>query len=287
MKKLVNIILPLIILTIISSCEQETNVVFPPYEPKIVVNGLISDQEPSLVVLSQSTASQDTGFIPFITRASVQVLSSNGSLYDNLTYDAFQGGFVGSKAALQNAEYQIRVNYEDQEVRGTTRLTPGVPINTFKYQDSVGLDSSGFPLGELTLEFTDVVGQDNYYRINMYYYDDIRQSFQVFDLNEDAFLNARAEETEKGFVFDDLSFNGRSQTISVPVPFGFTSPTAPYKFLVRLESLNNDLAQYEKSRELYFNSIGGLFSEPIDLYSNIRGGLGIFGGSSLSTDTLR
>lgn len=268
------------------SCTQIEDVVLPPYKPQIVVNGLISDQEPTLVKLSQSISSLDTNVIPIITRASVQLYDESGALFDNLSYNGFDGGFVGTKTVQKGQRYRLRVNYESKELNATTELTSGAFIRDIFYNDSTGLDTAGFNLGEVSFSFTDIQGQDNFYRVNVFYYDIVRQSFEVLDLRTDEFINARATRTDDGYIFSDETFRGDEITIRAEVPFGFVDNSAPFKFYIKLEALNRDLSLYEESRELYRQSRESLFSEPVDLYSNIQGGLGIFGGASLDQDTL-
>lgn len=288
MKKINNIffILCLAMTMTLQNCTQTETIVLPPYREQVVINGLISDKEPTLIKLSKSISSLDTNAIPSITRASVQVYDESNVLFDNLSYNAFAGGFVGTKPALQNVKYNLRVNYESKEVRSSTILAAGTNISAFNYIDSIGLDTSGFKIGEVSFTFSDIPGQDNFYRLNLYYYDNVRQSFEAYDLSSDIFIDAQANRTDDGYIFGDESFNGSSITISAEVPFGFIDNSAPYKFYVKLEALNRDLSLYEQSRELYRQSAGGLFTEPVDLYSNVNGGLGIFGGSTVDKDTL-
>lgn len=276
------------LLMIFSSCIQEVPVNLPTYQEKIVVNGLISDSDPTRIQVSKSISSLDTNFIPSIDQASVRLFDENGSLFDVLVYNSFQGGFIGTKIAKRNIEYTLKVNVQGKELEGSTRITGGTQIYDFNFVDSVGIDTSLFPIGEVSFTFNDLAGQDNFYRLNLEYFDNIKKEFQALDMSESIFLDAEGELTEGGYIFDDNSFRGQPQTISVPVPFGFVdAQNGDYLFRVNLEALNADYTSYEKSRKLYNESFGGFFTEPVDLYSNIRRGLGIFGGVAVSRDTLK
>lgn len=277
----------MLLLGVMNGCTQTEKIELPLYKPQVVINGLISDKAPAFIKLSESISSLDTNAVPVITRASVQIFDQSNVLFDNLSYDAFSGGFVGTKLAKLNVKYGLRVNVQNKEVTSSTILAAGTNITSFIFNDSIGLDTSGFKLGEVSFTFNDIPGQDNFYRVNLYYYDAIRQSFETFDLNNNEFINSQATKTDDGFIFGDESFSGSNITIDVEVPFGFVDDNAPFKFYVKLEALNRDLSLYEQSREIYRQARGGLFSEPVDLYSNISGGLGVFGGSSIDRDTLR
>jgi len=259
----------------------------PPYNEKVVVNGLISDSDLTKIRVSKSISSLDTSFIPSISLASVRLFEENGALYDVLSYNSFEGGFIGTKVAQKNVDYTIKVNYQGTELEGTTRITGGTQVYNLNFVDSVAVDSSFFPIGEVSFTFNDLPGQDNFYRLNVEYFDNIKKEFQALDMSENLFLDAEGELTDKGYIFDDNSFRGKPQTISVRVPFGFVDvQNGDYLFRVNLEALNSDYTSYEKSRRLYDESFGGFFTEPVELYSNIKRGLGIFGGVAVSRDTL-
>lgn len=271
----------------LQSCYQEVRVDLPPYKQQIVVNGLISDKDVTRIQVSRSISSLDTGNINFITQASVQLYDENNVLYEVLSYNSFSGGFIGTKPAISNRTYTIKVNTGGKEVTGSTRITSGSQINNLRYIDSVGVDSSGFPIGQVEFTFNDIGGQDNFYRLNVEYFDDIKKEFFALDMSQNVFLDAQGDLTDNGYVFDDESFRGQAKTIAIDVPFGLVNKNGDFLFRVSLEALNQDYTLYEKSRRLYNRSFGGFFTEPVDLYSNIKSGLGIFGGVSVSRDTLR
>jgi len=272
---------------LLTSCVQEVPVDLPSYEEKIVINGLISNLDKTEVRLSSSISSLDTGFIPTINQAGVRLFDENNNLFDVLTYNAFEGGFIGTKAANKDVSYTIKVNYKGKELEGTTRISGSTQVYNFNYVDSVAVDTSLFPIGEVSFTFNDIPGQDNYYRLKMEYFDNVKKEFQALDMSENLFLDAEGELVDDKYVFDDQSFNGKPQTIAIRVPFGFIDAVnGDYLFRVNLEVLNPDYTLYEKSRQLYDRSFGGVFTEPVDLYSNVKRGLGIFGGVAVSRDTL-
>ena len=83
------------------------------------------------------------------------------------------------------------------------------------------------------------------------------------------------------------TFNGAIKKLNFEVPYGYIENNAPYKFVIILETLNEDYSRYENSRSLYNQRTGTPFSESVELYSNIKGGLGIFAGANVSRDTLK
>lgn len=277
----------LILTLFLISCTKTVILDLPPYQPRIVVNGLISDNDSARVQVSRSISSADTNTMPFIINAVVRILDENGNLFEQLTYRPFLGKYVGTKPVLRGARYSISVKVGDDEATASTRISENAKLDFFTYAENVSIDSSGFPVGEVSFGFTDLISQDNFYRLNMHYFDELTQTFKVLNLADDEFIDAQAELTTGGQLFNDRTFRGKQQRISLPVPFGLVSKTAPYLFRVSLEVLNDDYTKYEISRRLYNNSNGLLANEPVEIFSNIKNGIGIFGGSALARDTLK
>ncbi len=287
MLRKVNLILLILGALLLTNCSKEIPINLPPYIEKIVVNGLMSDLEGSLVKISKSKSSTDTNNINAITNASVQLYTENNQLFEVLTYNSFESGYKGSKLALPGSSYTIKVLYQNFEATATTKIGTKTNLSNSIYIDSIGIDSSGFPLGELSFSFSDLGTEDNYYRLNVSYWDNSLKIFAILNLDDNFFINTQSEKTKNGYVFSDRTFSGVTQTLKFTVPFGFVAIGGDYKFLISLQTLNNDFTKYERSRELYNNAINSPFAEPVFIYSNIKGGLGIFGGSSLSRDTLK
>jgi len=271
----------------LSACVREVEVKLPPYQSKIVVNGLISDKDVTRVQVSSSISSLDTNPVNYIYDGTAQLYNEQNALYDVLNYDAFSSGYIGTKPAIAGVFYTLKVNVKGEQVIGITRILAGTKINNLAYKDMVRIDSSGLPIGELSFTFNDDGSVENYYRLNILYYDNTRAEFKALGIKDNYFLVREAEQTNSGYVFKDRSFNGAIQKLDFDVPFGFVDANAPYKFVVSLEVLNEDYSKYENSRSLYNQRTGTPFSESVDLYSNIKGGLGIFAGASVSRDTLK
>lgn len=269
------------------SCTREVAVNLPPYSSKIVVNGLISDKDVSKVQISSSISSLDTNPINYIYDGTAQLYNEQDVLYDILSYDAFSSGYIGTKPVVPGVFYTLKVNVKGKQVIGTTRILAGAKIMNLAYQDMVRMDSTGLPIGEVSFSFNDDGSIENYYRLNVLYYDNTRSEFKALDIKDNYFLVIEAEQTNSGFVFKDRTFNGAIKKLNFEVPYGYIENNAPYKFVIILETLNEDYSRYENSRSLYNQRTGTPFSESVELYSNIKGGLGIFAGANVSRDTLK
>jgi len=93
-------------------------------------------------------------------------------------------------------------------------------------------------------------------------------------------------------IFSDDLFNGKTYSLSFSStqyiyklrPMYKNQIRSPYKTIVHisLQSISKDFYLYLKSRVAATNSGDSFFSEPIQIYNNITGGIGIFGSYTSS-----
>jgi hypothetical protein len=89
------------------------------------------------------------------------------------------------------------------------------------------------------------------------------------------------------FISDEI-FNGENYILSTQIamfPDNFNYyPNMPVVF--KLYSLSYDTYAFYKSAYLYQKNLDNPFSEPVIIYSNIKNGIGIFAGMSVSVDSI-
>jgi len=155
--------------------------------------------------------------------------------------------------------------------------------------------------GERSLKFTYWVGSldGNKTEYNMYYY----MMQDVFFSTDELFADNRLASNFGGWpayfsnVFDNSKLNGGSRTFVVDSPKIPASgrstlsgdelweeeiPSVPARVMVELQAISPELYRYLKSVELYRVTENDAFSEPVQIYSNVENGWGIFGSLSSS-----
>lgn len=90
------------------------------------------------------------------------------------------------------------------------------------------------------------------------------------------------EASERRFLFSDELFNGRTYTMTFS--FDIYDYDVPYDFKMhplqlRVASFSKDLYRYQRTKEASYSNIDFL-SEPVQIYCNIDGGIGIFAASA-------
>ncbi len=153
----------------ILSCEKEIDIELQENEPKLVVEGVIENDQFAYVTLSTSTpyfaeVDQSTFRNMFVTDALVTV--SDGIQTDTLIFDTvpfyppfrFQGKKIKGQA---NTTYSLRIEYKNEIYTSSTKILNPIPLDSVKYQYRGASDS----LGLIRLYANDPKSQVNYYKV--------------------------------------------------------------------------------------------------------------------------
>ena len=152
---------------------------------------------------------------------------------------------------------------------------------------SGGLDTSGNPADKLAVSFKDVSGVNNYYKINLYYFNNSISNWVPLTVPRTdpslAGYNSIVQ-NDGGILFSDDLFNGKLKTITMNVSLGYVINNLGDKYKITLSSISEDLFLYYKSlqraqdaKEINFQ---GGYNNAVVIHSNIDGGLGIIGTQS-------
>jgi hypothetical protein len=161
------------------------------------------------------------------------------------------------------------------------------------------------------IKFQDPESVKNYYRLQgallHYVYADNSEEYKLFPIKMNDIVFGNGEmggigtdmATSDYGEFNDILFDGKSYTITSEfqaednfqkeVSPNNTYDRVPVKreLIIELESLSESYYKYLSSRSLRNSSFGGgFFSEPVQIFSNIKGGIGILGGYSVSRFTI-
>jgi hypothetical protein len=271
----------------ISACETKLDLSEISGRNRLVVNSLINDQDKIEIQVSKTIPLGSTAAVEFVNNAVVTISDENGNSVGfsyNVGTDKYENSVFRAGAGKY---YSVSVKAPGFDEVYADMVMPGKAISVpSTWKDSTDLDSSGYPTGTLTVNLNDKSGEANYYRVSLFYYDDITAIWNTLaPITRDAAIENEAIVSEDGsWVFSDKTFNGQQKSISFITPFGYAQGTP--KYLVVTESLNEPYFQYFQSIENY-KAGAGVFGEATPVFSNIRNGVGIWAGSSISRDTIR
>lgn len=270
----------------LAACETELDSSMLTYKPRLVVNSLMtSDQMVWATVNSNIPLADSLGPAP-IENANVVLFDQAGNQYP-MPFNFGQGRYEAAIRPNSGELYEVVANYTNfPQAVGNTTLPKNVNLGATTWVDNTGVDEDGFPTGTLSLKIVDEKQERNYYNVSLYRYDDFIAEWFIISPNfQDKELEAQSISTpDGGFVISDALFNGAVKTFNFTTPFA--SKGQLYKYMVKVQSMNEDYFLYVQSLDQYTQQ-SGIFTEPVSVYSNIEGGLGICAGASVLKDTIR
>ncbi|MDF1560526.1 MAG: DUF4249 domain-containing protein [Bacteroidales bacterium] len=326
MKKLI-IYLPIIVLMLVTAgaCESEIKFKGSEVEPMIVIYSLLNPDSLVTVTIAESHAVFESRYEPRqITNASVR-LYRDGELIETLTYvpvttlpdyypaDRFSRYVSLSHKPVHGSTYRIEVDVDGLESAwGETRLPEPVPVISVDTGSVIIEEYSGEV--KIKVKFRDPADTDNYYRLTAKaltgtYLGNLNEpydpSFPVTVYNSDIGYGALSEPLiapqqeddlfgmylqNDFYLFMDELIDGKEYSLTLA--YSYPGPLAidHYEFIhayFSLHTITKDVYLYLLSYSAQRQTIDNFLAEPVPVYTNITGGLGVVGAVSVSTDTLK
>jgi hypothetical protein len=253
----------------------------PVIDPKIVVNSFFTENSRIKVHLSKSIGILEN-IIPECTDATI-ILRENNIILDTMYY---QSDYYYSHIVAE-----INKNYALEIVApglGTVYCEDIIPEKTILHScicvDSVLIDEDGFTINELILDFADLSGPSFYeVELSAKYVIDNNSTSIWFRKNNDPIITSTGilNYNPKTLIFTDKMFDGKHCSVKI---YFATRTYAEYNLKISFRSVSESYYKYKERQFAYLfsleNDILSGMSEPINLYSNIMGGYGIFAGYS-------
>jgi hypothetical protein len=267
--------------------ELVTDIDFPDQEPKVVVNSFISPADTAAMVLltwSKPISKPNNEKIDFIDHAEVQISDQNGNTAQ-LQYDPERKLYSISTDVFQihaGQNYTLRVD-----------VAGHAPINANAYvpfaNNSLTLEKIDTLPGDwndriiIEYSFTDNPGErENFYTQGAYrqveVYDwenDTTKLHQImmYTIYGDRYISNRDKEGEhfliraEAYIYNNTGWPEEN-------------PDVHHQINILLLTTDEHYYRYHRALENYYPD--DFFSEPVHMYSNIDGGLGVFAGYNRS-----
>jgi len=302
-----------ILLLFAQSCEEYIDYELDSSERKIVLNGFINPNEPVKINLSKSVSAADyIKKVEYISNAKVE-LYENNILVSELIYDEL-GFYISDFKPSENKTYTIKAEAEGfKNVYAQTTVPSSVSILEIN-DDNLNIElytEYGYSQynieGNLIFKFARAQNSNNFFLVNTYtitgniaYNYETNEPVDTLWTKQSLWYNPAIESnttTEylyiydmfEGFVFSD-EFS-KSNFFDVNIAFSsYFSNNSSVNSEKRLyfDAINFDetFFNYLKSKNLYSDNDGNPFSEPVNVYSNVTNGLGLFTAYSIVTDSI-
>lgn len=283
-------IIKLILLTFLFSCSKEIDIPFDEGYQKMVLNSLFSPNEPISINIS-------TSMNILANSESNQLFQKKYNLYEN-------DSLIFSKTTLSDnisgpfpSEGKIyRITVETEEYGNIVAIDTcpkKVLITEAKIEMPIGFDEFGMPISQANITFEDPVNECNYYELIIYQKqgDEIVYCTELSSNDEIIINEGDSDYLPTTIFFSDKIKNGETITLHIKLNLSFIQENGEYlpnETFVILRSISQNYYSYRKYWTRHFynqNKLGDpldvlFLGEPIEMYTNIENGFGIFAGYS-------
>jgi len=302
MKNLLPIFLILSALTL-SNCTKEIEFDAQDIAPRIVVNSLFTNDSIWSAHISRSVGVLETTSYTTIDNASVNIFDDNANLVTTLTHQG--DGLYTSPTGVSpqpNQSYTLEASASGYEsVNATNSIPSAVPI--YQLDTVTSTNNDGETILEATITFQDPPNVSNYYMLEVFvtgmYYDEweqdsieIREPLQIScdDINVETvnrFNFGGFENTYLYLMLKDQNFDGENYSLTFSVINYAELKEMDLFGEIRLVNTSEEYFNYLKSFNMYQRTINNPFATPVQVYSNVNNGMGIFAGGTLTSWTVQ
>lgn len=273
---------------ILFSCRKPLEIEKDFSSTKPVLNCYFSPQDSVFISLTQSMSPLSYSIEKFeiLQNAKIELFENSKQL--NVTF-VFENDFYKA----QNFEpkpkfnYKIKVTTENKEIiEAEDSVINTVPIINMSYEKYT--DEYGYTLYRIFTNFTDPKETTNYYWLNLNVKEKVNSGvfYNVGTIIycSDPILSETNFNRFQYLIFSDKQINGLNYNFTYELFLQYDST----QVIAKLNSISEDLYNYLKSykEQTTYQEINNPLEEPTPIFTNIEGGLGIFGAYNSSIDTL-
>jgi len=284
-------------LMLFASCETVVEMKLPEQPPKIVVNSIFTPDSLIMVHLSKSKFVLSNEQLKEIEDAEIS-LFENGNYIGKFSH-LNKGFYILSGFYPKiNAQYKLTATYQNLKSVEAIETVPQQPvINRVEISSSY---YQGENFKDFIVYIEDNANEENYYMIELFgkRYDYIYDTL-TYDIIDSIEIVERVHFSTQDLVFDDQGvspqsiisdkiFNGTIYPIRLSVSansFYENNYLGYFEITVRLKNISKAYAQYMLSYSK--NGYSDPFSQPVQVFSNVKNGFGIFAAYASTYKTLK
>ncbi len=290
------------------SCRKELNIDLPPGENKLTMNGLLMPDSTIRVHLGRSRNILDNSKPEdFELTGATLKLYKNGTFVADMVYVG--NGYYETEIMPEiGAEYKAVATHSEfnNAAEAMCVIHQPVEIQDFSIKEEIEVyDGWEQTIRTLSLKFTEDQATKNYYMIALHnvseyeYYDEdgnlITDTYSeyinyfsstdpIFTENESEMYNQSLQyKGLYGVVFNDNLIASNVYTLKLDGGFLYAKKNTLTAYIY---SIDEDLYKYTLSYHANRNTTDNPFAEPVSVFSNIEGGIGIFAGMAAASKTI-
>jgi len=268
------IIIILLSIFILSSCEKNANIDMPDQDPELVVAGFIAPNTDTLrlkliwtiPIYNHTVGNED--LYENETNANVSFISNGNTI--NLKYDTAQRCYITTNANYNIGDVvDMSIKYNDRAELTATSIIPSEPLFDLKYLGVKSINHDDYIETHAEFDFK-CLGKDpiNYYRINMTSY--LTQS-GIYIIKDNMYMG-------------DYEFLKMEPNASVKISSYMHDNNIIDSVRYYVINCSEEYYKYHMSVKNYQGD--DFFVEPSLIYDNVENGLGNFSSFNMVSDTL-
>ncbi|MBL7947127.1 MAG: DUF4249 domain-containing protein [Flavobacteriales bacterium] len=280
---------------------------------RLVLNGIATADSTVTLHLSNSRGVIDPAPLAAITDGQVRLLDGEGNILETLVHLG-DGRYRGNTTVAAGATITVQADAPGYGTASASDQVP-FPVPVLQWDTTTVNVSEGqgfeFPALEMEFTFNDPGGQENHYLLEGFLvqsdsiivtWDEqlgdwvvdtvpmqnplftpmsFSSTDQVLIAGTDVGVGDTRTFFTRAVLRDDL-FNGTTRTITVRLE----NVIRPSRFELRWVSISATAYRYYRTLERYNYAEGDPFAEPVQVHSNVEGGLGIWGGANVARVTI-
>lgn len=304
---------------ILPSCTRDIDIDLPEPEKKVVVNGVLTAGEIPLIFVSRNAGLNADSQVQYINTAKFILMEQDGWT-DTLVYDGALGYdglyFSGASKKIQaGKKYDIIVTADGMKtVYATTEVPQTITFNATdlkRNKTTSDVNSALIYYDEFNIQFSDNSSVNDFYLLTVQttdtfeYIDEfgnlviqpgepynacIRTTdVQITQSSDIDFGGSSIFLCDERIMFTDKFFNGQSINAIIQIRTDKNTTGLPYQpsYKVYLSKITESYYNYISTLNLYNQTGNNPFSEPVQVYSNITNGLGIFAAKTVEVRELK
>jgi hypothetical protein len=294
-----------------ASCEKTVTINIPEKAPRLILNSILEKGDTIHLVVGKTRHILSTAIMgnldeSYAVKDASAVVFENSIPVDTLVYYSSSHDYrsVKNTTIRPGINYTYKVSapgYTNAEA-GCTLPSQSVIAEVVRVKNAK-TNSSGQSMDEVSVKINDPAAEKNFYLVQIFPAWSNNMQYAVYCVNtndkdveqigDDADPLATDNCYDGGqLLMSDINFNGKQKLLNL---FVESSELQEYKdasgnmrhSFVRVLRITEDYFKYLKSYNSYLNATDNPFAEPVNVYSNVKNGLGIFALSTAAVDSLR
>lgn len=292
--KLIHFSSLLLVTSLFFSCEKEIELDEDQIKSRIVVNSVFAADKSIWIHLSESRNILDNngGALPNIEDATAKLFNDNNTELGTFTHVANGSYVLTSPMPVAGSAYTLKVTHPNFDDISTTSAAPNLvsilEIDTAhtgeQFNIYITVNDNANETNYYSLVITNKVTntwevEPGVFETSTNYYNNW---ICTKDIDAEGSADPSGEICSQELLFSDKNFNGSQHTFNVSEYYDANTEL----IMVSLRSMSADLFKYRVTFSNYEQNSGNPFGEPVQVYSNVENGFGIFSGYSEYQDSI-